>query len=145
MFTRDWVGINAARDAARRASYLPRSAYMKRQNPYAPTSTRQQRFAKIATNPKSLAYRQARQIQLYRQPAGFGTNQQAQRTGGWANPSRMGELKFIDTTPGGDPPLSVAFSAAVLLNGCIPGSLATERIGRKVFFKIGYYHVCLIK
>jgi len=40
---------------------------MKRSNPYVAT-TKQQRFAKIAANPKSLIYRNQRQMVLYKQP-----------------------------------------------------------------------------
>jgi len=62
--------------------------------------------------------------------------QQAIRVGGWANPSRMGELKFVDTSFSSDPPAgSVAFTAATLLNGLVPGSTASQRIGRKVTIK----------
>lgn len=66
--------------------------------------------------------------------------QQAIRTGGWANPSRGGELKFIDTLYSPDLPLFMAgvstFNAAPsLLNGLVPGSAANQRIGRKVVMK----------
>jgi len=64
------------------------------------------------------------------------TTTQAIRIGGWANPTRGGELKFIDSNP--TPALSfgsTAFSAGSLLNGCVPGSAATERIGRKFTMK----------
>lgn len=67
-----------------------------------------------------------------------GTTQQAIRTGGWSNPSMMGqgELKFIDTTPGATLTAAVAtFGVATLLNGCIPGSGASDRIGRKITMK----------
>jgi len=63
-------------------------------------------------------------------------SQQAMRIGGWANPSSGGELKFIDqvnntsTTAG-----SAAFGAAILLNGCVPGSTASDRIGRRIHMK----------
>lgn len=63
------------------------------------------------------------------------TTQQAMRVGGWANPTRGGELKFIDNLFSNDPPLSAAFSAGQLLNGLMPGSSASERIGRKVTIK----------
>lgn len=69
-----------------------------------------------------------------------GTRRQAQRTGGYVNPASMGELKFTDTsqtstvgtiasgnftTPG----------PTFLLNGLVPDSTATGRIGRKVVLK----------
>lgn len=72
-----------------------------------------------------------------------GTTAQAMRTGGWSNPSKMGELKFVDvgtradtltasvttfTTPG----------AVFLLNGIVPGSGADQRIGRVVTGKSIY-------
>ena len=66
-----------------------------------------------------------------------GTTQQAIRTGGWANPSRGGELKYIDITAN---PV-IAFNdgtmvdTPILLNGCIQGSDATNRIGRKIVMK----------
>ena len=66
-----------------------------------------------------------------------GTTQQALRTGGWANPSRGGELKYIDV--GSNTQTLTAgvftFSAGALLNGCIQGSDATNRIGRKIVIK----------
>jgi len=62
---------------------------------------------------------------------------QAQRTGGWANPSRGGELKFLDVQAG--PALTVsslAFNvAANLLNGVANGSDASTRIGRRTTMK----------
>lgn len=72
-----------------------------------------------------------------------GTTQQAIRTGGWADPSRMqpgGELKFVDTiiafqTLGGS---SAFVDPPSLLNGLVPGSAATQRIGRKVVMKSIY-------
>lgn len=67
-------------------------------------------------------------------------SQQAKRVGGWANPSAGSELKFIDTTPSSTVTASSgAFSALTLLNGCIPGSTATDRIGRKVVLKSVYF------
>lgn len=65
------------------------------------------------------------------------TNQQAMRVGGWANPTRGGELKFIDVAITTNAPFgSIAFSGtASLLNGMIPGSTASTRIGRKVTIK----------
>lgn len=64
------------------------------------------------------------------------TNQQALRTGGWANPSSGGELKFKDTTVAAALAAGFAtFSAANLLNGLANGSDASTRIGRKVNIK----------
>lgn len=61
---------------------------------------------------------------------------QAMRTGGWANPTRGGELKFVDTTFTTDPgAASSAFTAGSLLNGLANGSDASTRIGRKVTLK----------
>ena len=45
-----------------------RNQAMKRQNPYVSSTTKAQRMAKIASNPRSLAYRNNRQMVLYRQP-----------------------------------------------------------------------------
>lgn len=42
------------------------------------------------------------------------------------------ELKFIDSTPSIDPPLNAGFTAPTILNACIAGPLATNRIGRKI-------------
>jgi len=107
--------------------YLP--SKMKRTNPY---STREQRLAKIAANPKSLAYRQQRQMVLYQNPI----TQQSIRTGGWANPSRGGELKFTDISNTLIPVFATAaFNGPILLNGLVPGSGADQRIGRKVTIK----------
>lgn len=72
-------------------------------------------------------------------PALRGTNAQAVRTGGWANPTRGGELKFVDTAANLNPIInSPTFSAAQLLNGLAPGSTASTRIGRKVTIKSIY-------
>jgi len=63
-------------------------------------------------------------------------NQQAMRVGGWSNPSQGGELKFLDSSMNDDPLLaSGAFTAGTLLNGLVPGSTASQRIGRKVTIK----------
>jgi len=63
-------------------------------------------------------------------------SQQALRVGGWASPSRMGELKFKDVALLSSLTVGVdTFSAPVLLNGLVPGSTATTRIGRKVILK----------
>ena len=64
------------------------------------------------------------------------TNQQAIRIGGWANPTRGGELKFIDTQITTNPVVnSITFATGVLLNGIANGSDASTRIGRKVTIK----------
>ena len=61
---------------------------------------------------------------------------QAIRTGGWANPSLGGELKYIDTNANTALTFaSSAFSTGVLLNGVAQGSDATARIGRKMVMK----------
>lgn len=66
--------------------------------------------------------------------------QQAIRTGGWANPSRSGELKFVDTNTaiavGGAG--AATFGTGILLNGLANGSDASSRIGRKVNLKSLY-------
>lgn len=64
------------------------------------------------------------------------TNQQAMRVGGWANPSKGGETKFIDTNVTTAIAFnSSAFGAGTLLNGCANGSDASTRIGRKITLK----------
>lgn len=64
------------------------------------------------------------------------TNQMALRTGGWANPSRGGELKFVDVDADQNAAFTTgAFSAGALLNGINTGTTATTRIGRKVTIK----------
>lgn len=71
-----------------------------------------------------------------RKKAVSSSNQQAMRVGGWANPSRGGELKFIDTQFTTDPTAaSTAFTAGTLLNGIANGSDASSRIGRKCTIK----------
>lgn len=71
------------------------------------------------------------------------TVRQAKRTGGWANPSRGGELKFTDTTATNAITFGVAtFNApgpTTLLNGLVPDSTATGRIGRKIVMKSLYF------
>lgn len=68
-----------------------------------------------------------------------GTSQQAMRTGGWADPIRGGELKFIDVSNTTNCSISaVTFSAGVFLNGLVQGSDATQRVGRKVNLKSLY-------
>jgi len=64
------------------------------------------------------------------------TNQMAIRTGGWANPSKGGELKFVDVTNQSNVPHTTGtFSGATLLNGIATGTNASTRIGRKVTIK----------
>lgn len=69
------------------------------------------------------------------------TNQQALRTGGWANPTRGGELKFKDTNISFNTPIAgtgkefTPPGSTNLLNGLVPGSSAEQRIGRKVIIK----------
>lgn len=71
-----------------------------------------------------------------------GTSRQAVRVGGWANPTRGGELKFTDVTN----TLTLGVAAATwttpgpnfLLNGLVPDSTATGRIGRKINMKSLY-------
>jgi len=71
-----------------------------------------------------------------RPPRLSAVSQQALRVGGWASPSRMGELKFKDNDLTQSTPIGVVtFSNGLLLNGLIPGSTATTRIGRKVILK----------
>jgi len=66
----------------------------------------------------------------YRKPSGFAA--QAMRTGGWANP-QSSETKFIDNTFLLSPNFnSTLFTAGRLLNGCVQGTEATNRIGRKI-------------
>lgn len=64
-------------------------------------------------------------------------SQQAMRTGGWAEPTARGELKFIDHSSGTQTVASLnnTWSAGVLLNGLTPGSGAENRIGRKIIMK----------
>jgi len=64
------------------------------------------------------------------------TNQQAIRTGGWANPTKGGELKFCDNAVSTALVLGVAtFSTAQLLITIAQGADASNRIGRKVTVK----------
>lgn len=64
------------------------------------------------------------------------TNQMALRTGGWANPSKGGELKFIDVDADSNAAFTTgAFSTGVLLNGVATGTTAITRIGRKITIK----------
>lgn len=54
------------------------------------------------------------------------------RTGGWRNPSRGAELKYIDTSPATTVFALAGTGTLTLLNGCIQGSDATNRVGRKI-------------
>jgi len=61
---------------------------------------------------------------------------QSIRTGGWANPTRSGELKFVDVSYGTDVTVgTAAWAAGQLLNGMANGSDASTRIGRKITMK----------
>lgn len=52
---------------------------------------------------------------------------------GVATPGSIRELKFLDSSPSNDPPFaSSAFNSVALLNACIAGPLATNRVGRKI-------------
>lgn len=58
---------------------------------------------------------------------------QAIRTGGWANPA-VAESKFIDTSPSPTltPAVNTWVATPILLNGCVQGTEATNRLGRKI-------------
>lgn len=74
-----------------------------------------------------------------RRPRMSSVKRQSIRTGGWHNPSRGGELKYIDTSIAQNVTFGVAtFTAPQLLNGVIQGSDATNRIGRKINLKSIY-------
>lgn len=65
---------------------------------------------------------------------------QSVRVGGYAYPSRQGELKFLDVNTGitvGGAAAST-FGSGVLLNGLANGNDASSRIGRKVTIKSLY-------
>jgi len=67
-----------------------------------------------------------------------GTSRQARRTGGWVSPTSTGELKFTDVSGALLPGVSDAFTTpgpSFLLNGLVPDSTATGRIGRKIVMK----------
>lgn len=126
MFQRDIFSYSMLGfDQARRDSYLPKSAYvyrqMKRTNPYVIKTTKAERMAKIAANPKSLAYRQQRQIVLYRQPQVYPMK-------------RQGELKGMDTSINVNPVLATTNTngSSFVLNLINPGTGSFNRIGRKV-------------
>jgi len=78
-----------------------------------------------------------------RLPKGFKTmGPLARRTGGWSNPTGGGELKFKDT--GTTTNLTAGavnwspMGASLLLNGLVPDSTASGRIGRKVTLRSVY-------
>jgi len=83
---------------------------------------------------------------VMRLPKGFRSmgpiNRQALRTGGWANPTQGPEVKFKDTNAATTLAIGAATfttpAAALLLNGLVPDSTATGRIGRKVAWKSLY-------
>jgi len=61
--------------------------------------------------------------------------------GGWASRKSSGELKFVDVTASNTLQTGGAFTApssTTLLNGLVPGTTATTRIGRKVVLKSLY-------
>jgi len=79
---------------------------------------------------------------VLRQPLSLGaTAGQAMRTGGWAYGSGP-EVKFKDSNAATTLAIGAATfttpAAALLLNGLVPDSTATGRIGRKVNFKSLY-------
>ena len=85
---------------------------------------------------RAAAFAAARSVGMSIPPTMSGTTMQAIRTGGWANPSLGGELKYIDTNANTALTFaSSAFSTGVLLNGVAQGSDATARIGRKMVMK----------
>lgn len=78
----------------------------------------------------------ARQTAVVPMQGVSGTTAQAMRTGGWANPTRGGELKFVDTNPTTTPAIGVVtWTAGTLLNGLANGSDASTRVGRKITMK----------
>lgn len=115
----------ALREGRARFDYKPRPAPMKR------------KLSATDFEQKRKAARDKRQrLSLLRAPAVSSTTAQAIRTGGWANPSRGGELKFVDTSITTAIAFgSAAFTAGTLLNGLANGSDASTRIGRKVNIK----------
>lgn len=63
------------------------------------------------------------------------TTAQAIRVGGYARPSKSGELKFNDTLNTLVTLNSGTMALGALLNGLVPGSGANNRIGRKIVMK----------
>nr|UOF82935.1 capsid protein [Cressdnaviricota sp.] len=82
---------------------------------------------------------QSRRSRTFRFPkpaSGASTTAQAIRTGGWANPSAGGEMKFVDNNNTFNPGAGVAtFVGPSLLNGIANGTDASTRIGRKAVLK----------
>jgi len=67
-------------------------------------------------------------------------SRQAKRVGGWASPAGP-ELKFVDTSQNAVGTLNSNFAApgaTNLMNGLVPGTDASTRIGRKVTIKSIY-------
>lgn len=102
-------------------------------------SVKQGAYAKILAKKRAAVGKANRAARgMYRS----GIDAQALRVGGYANPTRMGELKFSDVTN----TLTCAIGAATwttpgptfLLNGLVPDSTATGRIGRKIQMKSLY-------
>lgn len=61
---------------------------------------------------------------------------QSMAVGAYAGTKIRAEKKFIDVSATSTmTAASVAFSAATLLNGCVPGATASDRIGRKIHMK----------
>lgn len=68
--------------------------------------------------------------------SGSSTTRRAIAVGGYAMPSRSGELKFKDVSLLSTVTVAVdTFSSPVLLNGMATGATATTRIGRKITLK----------
>lgn len=74
-------------------------------------------------------------LSIPKQPKSSLTRQ-AIRTGGWADPSRGGELKFVDNVNNTDVTVAVTtFTTPLLLNGLAQGTTASTRVGRKIVMK----------
>lgn len=110
----------------------PRRAYVKHVSGAARTS--QARAAMRQSQARSAAVAARR----------GGIVSQSIRTGGWTNPSGGKELKFIDVAAAPAPnAAAVTFANGVLLNGCIQGTEAVNRIGRKIHMKSLYMRYSL--
>jgi len=100
---------------------------------------------KFATQPKKPLTQKQKNAQFQKNyfqkygkpfvPKMNSTNQQAIRTGGWANPSKGGELKFCDIAATPTIPTSAAFATPILLTAIANGTDASGRIGRKITLK----------
>jgi len=101
------------------------------------TPYKRQKVARIVDVPMGMPQQAMRSTYI---PRGLsGTSQQAMRTGGWADPVRGGEMKFVDVSVSAATAIGAAtFSAAQLLNGIQQGSDATNRVGRKINLKSLY-------